>query len=360
MAAPRPRFGLRLPPCVPAPEVAAFARRAELAGFDAVWVPDSQFLWRDVWATLALVATATEHIGLGVAVTNLETRHIAVTAAAASTIEEIAPGRLRLGVGTGDSGVKTLGLRPTRLARMREQLAVLRRLIEGATVTYPGDGDVPDRTMRIRHAPARHLPVYMAATGPKALALAGEIADGVIVISGAVPLQLERALTHVRAGAERGGRRFEDLDVWVGAHTAVTADEHEAARLAKPLCVAAAQLGASVALRSVGIDITVPRVVEGVYPDMTHAEDWERAIVAADRYVSDEESARYARSFTLIGPPEQLVERIEAMIAYGVSNFYLLGQSSYALPEGVLGAFADSIGPRLSRMHTSNLSGRER
>lgn len=342
------QFGLRLPPCVPAAEVAEFARRAEAAGLDVVWVPDSQFLWRDVWTTLALVASATERIGVGVAVTNFESRHPAVTAGAAATIEEIAPGRLRVGVGTGDSGVKTLGLRPTRLARLREQIELLRRLLNGETVTYPGEEGGPDRTMRIRYAPGRHVSLYMAATGPRALELAGELADGVIVLSGVVEEQLERALARVRAGAECTGRRLEDVDVWVGAHTAVTRDEHEAARLAKPLCAAAAQLGASDALRSIGIDIEVPRVVEGVYPDLTHAEDWDVAIAAADRYVSDRDAEAYARSFTLIGPPERLVANIEAMVAYGVSSFYLLGQSSYAMPEGVLRAFRESLAPRFA------------
>lgn len=256
---------------------------------------------------------------------------------------------------TGDSGVKTLGLRPTRLARVREQLDMLRLLVGGEAVTYPSVGGGPDRTMRIRHAPGRSVPVYVAATGPKALALAGEIADGVIVISGVALEQVERALTHVRAGAQRAGRRLDDLDVWVGAHMAVTADELEAARLAKPLCAAAAQLGASEALRSVGIDIEVPRVVEGVYPDLTHAEDWDAAIEACHRYVSDEDAATYARNFTLIGTPEALVERIDALVGHGVSSFYRLGQSSYHLPERVLAAFRDSIAPRLPERQASEM-----
>ena len=116
------RSGLRIPTCEPADALAAFARSVEEAGFDAAWFPDSQFLWRDVWATLALAALHTERLTLGTAITNFETRNAAVTDAAAARIEELAPRRFTLGVGTGDSSTKTLGLSPTRLARMREQI----------------------------------------------------------------------------------------------------------------------------------------------------------------------------------------------------------------------------------------------
>lgn len=341
------RFGLRCPPCGPATEVAAFAREAERAGFDMAWIPDSQFLWRDVWATIALVATSTERIGIGTAVTNFETREVAVTAGAAATIEELAPGRFRLGVGTGDSAVKTLGRAPTRIQPMRERIERLRALVRGKVVTYAGAGAFRDRRVRVRHAPGRDVPVYMAASGPRALALAGEVADGVIVHSGVAPPLVERALGHLAHGAERAGRRLEDLDVWLAAHAAITTDEPAAARLVKPLCLSSAQLGAGDALRSLGIELDVPPVVEGVYPDVTHAEDWEAAIAAAERHVDDEAADRYARSFTLAGPPELVAERIAAAARLGISSFYLLGLSSYELPRGLLEAFGAGVLPRV-------------
>jgi 5,10-methylenetetrahydromethanopterin reductase len=349
-------FGLRLPPCVPAPEVADFARRAELAGFDVVWIPDSQFLWRDVWATAALVADRTERVGIGIAVTNFETRHVSVTAGAVSSLEELAPGRVRLGVGTGDSAVKTLGLHPSRLARMREQIELLRRLVRGERVAWAGEGRYAGRAMRIRHAPRRNVPLYMAASGPRALALAGEVADGVIVLSGLAPQLLGRALERVRDGAERAGRRLADLDLWVGAHTVVTPDEASAVHLAKPLCLASAQLGADAALRSVGIELDVPPVVEGVYPDVTHAEDWELAVRAAESYVDHESARRYAENFTLAGTAEQIEERLQTVAGLGVRCFYVLGLSSYELPSAQLEAFAATLLPRLGRGGANDLA----
>ena len=343
------RFGLRCPPCVPAAEVAAFAREAEQAGFDVAWVPDSQFLWRDVWATLALIATSTERIGLGTAVTNFETRNVAVTASAAVTIDELAPGRFRLGIGTGDSAVKTIGRPPTRIDPMRERIARLRALVRAEVVTFAGEGAYRDRRVRVRHAPGHDVPVYVAASGPRALALAGEVADGVIIHSGTAPQLVEPALQHVARGAARAGRSLADLDLWLAAHTAITPDARSAARLVKPLCLSSAQLGARDALRTLGIELDVPPVVEGVYPDVTHAEDWEAAIAAADPYVDDVAAGRYAESFALAGPVDRVVERLNAAAALGISGFYILGLSSYELPRAVLDAFGDAVLPRVTR-----------
>lgn len=353
----RLRFGLRMPPCTRIDEVARFAAEAERAGVDTAWFPDSQFLWRDVWAAIALAADRTERIRLGTAVTNFETRNPAVTAAAAATIEELAPGRVVLGVATGDSAVKTLGLPPTRLARMREEIGRVRSLLAGDAVVYEGtSGPYAGRAMRTRAAPGRPLPVFVAATGPKALALGGEVADGVIVLSGSAPELLERALADVRRGAEGAGRSLSELEICLAAHTAVTADEEEAARLVKPLVVTSAQLGGSEALRAAGIDVAVPPVVPGVYPDVTHAEDWEAAIAAADGYVSDEAARRYAETFALAGTADSIADRLDRAAALGVTSVYLLGLSSYELPSELLAALRDVLLPRFGGGSTSSSS----
>jgi 5,10-methylenetetrahydromethanopterin reductase len=342
------RFGLRVPPCTNSAEVASFARTAEEAGFDHAWFPDSQFLWRDVWATVALAAARTDRIVLGTAVTNFETRNAAVTAAAAATIDELAPGRFVLGVGTGDSSIKTLGLAPTRLARMREQIELVRRLLAGEAVVYGGTtGPYANRRMRMRSAPGSPVPVYLAATGPKALALAGEIADGVIMLSGTAPHLIESALEHVRRGAEAAGRDHAEIDVCLAAHTALAADADAAARLVKPLCITSAQLGGARALAAAGIEVEPPPVVAGVYPDVTHAEDWNAAIEAAEGWVTDEMALRYAETFCLAGSPQDVADRLARAAELGVTSFYVLGLSSYELPVALLEEFRDRIIPQV-------------
>lgn len=326
------RFGLRIPPCAPAHEVARCVADAERAGFDIAWLPDSQFLWRDVWSCLALAADRTERIALGPCVTNFETRHLSVTAAAAVTLEELAPGRTILGVGSGDSSIKTLGLRPTRLAGMRSGVERLRDLMRGATVDFDG------RPMRLHAAAERPIPVYLAANGPKALALAGEIADGVITATGIAPELVRRLRTQVGPGVE----------LCVGTFCHVTDDEREAARIVKPYVVATAQVGGGETLRSIGIDIEPPAVVGGIYPDMSHAEDWDEAAEAAGEWVTDEMARRYADAFCLVGSAEQCIARLERAADAGATNFYIRHFSSYTLPDRVLAAFGESIIPALA------------
>ena len=336
------RFGLRIPPCANAREVARCVADAERAGFDIAWLPDSQFLWRDVWASLALAAEATESIALGPCVTNLETRHPSVTAAAAVTLEELAPGRTLLGVGSGDSSIKTLGLAPTRLAAMREGIDLVRRLTAGETVDFDG------RQMRLHASLDRPVPVYMAANGPKALALAGEIADGVITVAGIAPDLVARMRALVGAGAERAGRRLDEIDLCFGTFCHVTDDVREAARIIKPYVVAMAQVGGRETLRSIGIEIDPPAVVGGIYPDMSHAEDWDQAADAAAEWVTDEMALRYADAFCLVGSAEHCRTRLARAAEAGATNIYVRHFSSYTLPDEVLAAYGELIIPALA------------
>jgi len=321
------RFGLRIPPCRPAHEVARCVADAERAGFDIAWLPDSQFLWRDVWACAALSVARTERIVVGTCVTNLETRHPSVTATAAVTLEELAPGRTILGIGSGDSAVKTLGRRPTRLAEMREGVEVARRLMTGETVRFE------EREMRLHASLDAPPPIYLAANGPKALALAGEIADGVITVAG---LRADQ-VTALRA---RVGAR---VDVAFGTFCHITDDEREAARIVKPYVVAMAQVGGREALRAIGIDIDPPAVVGGIYPDMSHAEDWDAAADAAEEWVTDEQALRYADAYCLVGTATSVRERIERAADAGVTNLYVRHFESYTLPDALLRTFGEEI-----------------
>ena len=115
--------------------------------------------------------------------------------------------------------------------------------------------------------------------------------------------------------------------------------------MVKPLCITSAQLGASEALKSVGIDITVPKVIPGIYPDVTHAVDWDAAIRGSDAYVSDEMADIYARNFTFAGTADDVIERIEGAAELGINNVYIQGPLSYVLPLPQLERIRDSVIP---------------
>lgn len=353
-----PRFALRMPGCARVTELVEFAARVEQTPFDALLMPDSQFVGREVWTTMALTAARTSRLRFGPAVTNFESRHVTTTAASATTVSEIAPGRLILGVGTGDSAVKMLGFSPTRLARMREEIDRLRGLLAGEAVRFgdPARGWA-DRLLRLAYASAPPPPIHVAATGARALALAGEMADGVIVLAGTSRGSVERALGHVADGAARAGRTLDDIEIWLAAHTAFVEDEAAGIRAVKPLVVSSAQLGGGDALRRIGIELEVPNVMPEVYPDMPHAESWDDAIAAAERWVSDEMAARYAEHYAFVGTPETVTGRIAEAAKLGVSGFYVMGFSSYELPETLLSTFADQVIPRLRARSASGATG---
>ena len=208
MAAPAPvRFGVNYLPG-PAEDTLRWARAAEDAGFDIVGIADSQSVYRDVYMCLALCAAGTRRVRLGPRVINPLTRHPAVAAGAAATLAEMAPGRTMLGIGTGDSAVLNLGLTPSTRAHLRAYVAAVRELLETGHSVWDG------RPCRMTWGGGERIPIYLAASGPRMLRLAGEIGDGVVINTGLTPDIVRDSIAEVRAGAESAGRRLEDVDCW--------------------------------------------------------------------------------------------------------------------------------------------------
>ncbi|MER7794813.1 LLM class flavin-dependent oxidoreductase [Streptomyces sp. NPDC097640] len=340
----RLRVGVRIPPCDRADLVVGTARRAEQLGFDDVWFPDSQLLWRDVFATLTAAALGTERIGLGTAVTNLATRHPAVVASAARTVAELAPGRFTLGLGVGNSSVGPVGLRQTTSAGMRDGLTMLRALLDGEEWDF--DGHAGKVRSRLRD-PRPDVPLHLAASGPKNLRLAGEIADGVILLSGVSPRTLQGATARVREGAEAAGRDARRIPLTVSAFCAVTDDVEAEARQIKPICASIAQNGGAPFLALAGIDVQVPATVEGVYPDLVHAEDWDAAVEICSAWISDEAALRFAEEFCLFGTAERIAERLSALHASGVTGVFLQHVGSYDPPAELIEAVGSAVLPAL-------------
>lgn len=332
-----PKVGIRLPPCVPADQLVRTVRRAEELGFDQAWFPDSQLLWRDVFTALTAAALGTERIGLGTAVTNLTTRHPAVLASAARSVAELAPGRLTLGLGVGNSSVGPVGMRPSTGAEMRSGFAQLRALLNGEAWDFGG------AVSRLRDP--LPVPLFMAASGPRNLRLAGEIADGVVLLSGVSPETLAGASARVREGVEAAGRG--PVPLIASAYCAVTDDVERAARRLKPVCASIAQTGGAKALALSGIELDVPDRVDGVYPDLVHAEDWDRAVEICSRWVSDEAAAAFARAFCLFGTPKEVRTRLRELGAAGVDGVYLQHVGSYDLPEDLIETVGRDVLPAL-------------
>jgi 5,10-methylenetetrahydromethanopterin reductase len=325
-----------VPPCAPTGRLLALVREAERDGLDQVWFPDSQLLWRDVFAVAAASAAATTRITLGTAVTNLVTRHPSVLASAARTVAELAPGRFVLGVGVGNSSVVPIGRRPASSELLRGGIGTIRELLTGGAVDF-GEGAVS----RLRD-PVR-VPILLAASGPRNLRLAGEIADGAILLAGVSPEPLAAAIARVREGAAGRG----PVPITASAYCRVTDDVERDARELKPICATIARGGGGPFLAMAGVDVRVPERLPDVYPDLVHAEDWDAAVRACDEYLSDDAAVRFARTFCLFGTSGEIVDRLLAVRAAGVDAVFLQHVGSYDLPDSLLAAIADQVLPRL-------------
>ena len=188
---------------------------AEDRGFTHAWLADSQMVWADVFQCMALCANDTKTIKLGTNVTNPSSRIAPVTACNFATVNVLAPGRVIMGIGTGNTSRRTLGMPAAKLAELRTHVEVCRGLWSRETVPY----EEGDRRRQIRFLDPDagfinlrdKIPVYLAGSGPKSLELAGEIGDGVILFGVVGDSLLDYTLSHVRRGAERAGRRLEDI-----------------------------------------------------------------------------------------------------------------------------------------------------
>jgi 5,10-methylenetetrahydromethanopterin reductase len=194
-----------------------FAQYAEKKGFEAIWHAESR-LARDAFTPLAAMAAVTERIKLGTGVINNWTRNVALTAASFLTLDELSNGRSLLGIGAWwDPLAWKVGIeRKKPLKAMREYVTVLQRLFKMENVTFEGEFvNVRDIRLDVVYgdpSTRRKIPIYIGATGWEMIRLTGEIADGLLLNYLVSPQYNRQALDHLKRGAEKAGRRWEDID----------------------------------------------------------------------------------------------------------------------------------------------------
>lgn len=207
--------------------------RTEEIGVDRIGVPDTQASqYRECYVTLTHLFAHTEHVVAGPLVSNPVTRHPAVTAAAIASADEVSGGRANITLATGDTGVFNLGLRPAKLAQLEEYVLVLRELFDTGKATWHGN------TMKLKWV-ERPVPIHIAADGPRALRLAGRVADGVVVGLGFLGDNIPLVQQYIAEGAHDAGRSVDEIDVWYMARAAVADDRDSALDLVRPSLAAA-------------------------------------------------------------------------------------------------------------------------
>jgi alkanesulfonate monooxygenase SsuD/methylene tetrahydromethanopterin reductase-like flavin-dependent oxidoreductase (luciferase family) len=195
------------------PAFSSLVRRGEALGYSAVFLPE--IAGRDALLTLGMLASETDRLLLGSGVVPMTSRSTTLTAMAAATVQERTSGRLLLGLGTGAA-------RPGALARLREQVTALRVLLAGGSVVVDG------QTLRLSLVPDRPVPIWIAALGPRAMRMAGEIADGV-VLNWCSPERVRSARSEIAEGATGAGR--DPSVVAVAVYVRASLDDDDTASL---------------------------------------------------------------------------------------------------------------------------------
>ena len=203
-------FGFSVTPGEPL-GVGAEMRRAEELGYDRFGVWDSPALFREPWTTLASVARDTGRIRLGTWVTNPLSRHPLVTAACAATVDDLAPGRVYIGIGAGGTGAWHLGYPTAKLAELEAYVLAVRGLLETGAADWNG------HPLTLPWAGPRRIPIVLGAHASRSLRLAGRIADGVVVGLGVSPEAVAGSLELLEAGAREAARSLDKLEVWFTA-----------------------------------------------------------------------------------------------------------------------------------------------
>lgn len=295
----------------------AFREQVRLAaqlGFDLVTIGDSPAGWHELYVSLTLAALDAPGLRLAPLVTSPFMRHPLVTANALCSIDDLSGGRVALGLATGGSTVLAIGRMPATQVEIRAEMAALQALFAGQGIEWQGAAVKPLRF-------PRPIPIYYSAFGPKAIALAGERADGVILFAGERHLDdLAARIAAVRRAAGAAGRDPAALDIWVVSYASVRPTRAQAID----------DLGAFIAVNAMAMRTPeamakVPTQFQAGIAEMQARYDPTEHVVVGGRNVSlmrELGLTDYLADFdTLAGPVETATEMLNALQEMGVSTF---------------------------------------
>jgi probable F420-dependent oxidoreductase len=331
-------FGVTVLPDPPYQRLIDLFQLAERHGFEYGWTYDSHILWQESYATLPLAADRTEKIRLGHFVTNPGIRDPTVTASWYATMHDISNGRMVMGIGRGDSSRRVVGLKPVRVAEFERRCAMLKDLMNGREV------DWNEKKLKLEWV-RDELPdieMWVAGYGPKALAVAGRVGDGVI-IQLADPQIIQWIMDTARTAAEEAGRDPSALKCIVGAPSMVDDDIQKARDQVRwfPAMVSNHVMDL---IEKYGWDSEIPTALTDFVKARKFYDykDHSRVGAAHGEFVTDEICDR----FCVLGNVEQATEKLRELESVGVDQFNI-----YLMTEGqeeTLAAYGESIIPKFA------------
>jgi len=334
-------FGVVLQTNPPASRVVHLAKLAEQHGFSTAWTFDSHLLWQEPYVIYSQILAETHRIKVGPFVTNPATRDWTVTASLYATLNEMYGNRTICGIGRGDSAVRVTNGKPVSLAELRESIHVIRELANSRPVEYQG------ATLQFPWSRGSELEVWVAAYGPQALKLAGEVGDGYILQLADVDIA-RWMIGAVRQAAEAAGRDPDAIKFCVAAPNYIGDDW---AHMRQQCRWFGGMVGNHVAdiVGRYGASGAVPQAltdyIEGRtgYDYNTHG----RAENDHVDFVPDEIVDR----FCLLGTSEDHVAKLEELRAIGVDHF--AGYLQHDNKEETLRVYGETVIPALAETITA-------
>jgi len=330
-------FGVVLQNDPPAWRIVELAKQAETYGFTHAWTFDSHLLWQEPFVVYSQILSNTHRITVGPMVTNPATRDWTVTASLFATLNDMFGNRTICGIGRGDSAVRVTNGRPTTLATLRESIEVIRGLANSQTVDYKGN------KLRFPWSHGSELPIWVAAYGPKALALTGEVADG-FILQLADPTITEWSIKAVRDAAEVAGRDPESIDICVAAPAYVTEDVARGRDQCRWFGGMVGNHVADIVARYGSEGGAVPAALSA-YIAGREGYDYNSHGKAGNThtdFVPDDVIDR----FCLIGPVSHQIERLEELRSLGVTQFALYLQ--HDAKDETLRAYGEQVMPAMN------------
>ena len=328
-------FGAVLQCNPPAQRTVALAKKAEEHGFDYVWTFDSHLLWQEPYVIYNQILAETRSIKVGPMVTNPATRDWTVTASTYATLNQMYGNRTVCGIGRGDSAVRVTNGAPTTLKTLRQAIHVIRELANSRPVEYNG------ATLQFPWSKGSELEVWVAAYGPLALKLTGEVGDGFILQLADVDIA-EWMIRTVRQAAADAGRDPDSIEFCVAAPMYIGTDREHMRNQCRWF---GGMVGNHVAdiVSKYGSDSSVPQALTDYIAGRQgydYNEHGRAGNTHAD-FVPDEIVDR----FCILGTAEEHMEKLEKLKALGVTQF--AGYLQHDNKEETLRVYGETVIPAL-------------
>lgn len=332
-------FGVTVLPDPPYQRFVELMQLAERHGFEHGWTYDSHVLWQESFPVLALAAQATSRLKFGHLVTNPGTREPTVLASLYATLHDISGGRMAMGIGRGDSARRYIGQQPVKVAEFETALRMIKPFMNGHEVTW-NEKELQLKWVR-RELP--EIPMWVAGYGPKALAVAGRVGDGVI-IQLADPEIIQWIMSTARAAAEEAGRDPSELKCIVCAPSHVSDDLADAREQTRWFPAMVSNHVVDLIERYGADGSVVPRALTDFVQARTFYDydDHSRVGAAHGEFVTDEICDR----FSVLGSVEQVTAKLRELESIGVDHFsiYLMTHGQ----EQTLAAYGEHVIPALT------------